>query len=131
MNLTEVICTSKDGDRFWKLPTCYIRGSAIKYLRLPPQLLEKAREEGLDQERQVVIMQEVVEEEVVVEAVEVGGEVGVEDEVAEGVDEAEEAVEEVVADEVEAITNPTRIKKRTKVFRHVIPSDDQPDSDDQ
>jgi U6 snRNA-associated Sm-like protein LSm4 len=52
MNLTEVICTSKDGDRFWKLPTCYIRGSAIKYLRLPPQLLEKAREEGLDQERQ-------------------------------------------------------------------------------
>jgi U6 snRNA-associated Sm-like protein LSm4 len=52
MNLSDVICTSKDGDRFWKLPTCYIRGSAIKYLRLPPQLLEKAREEGADQERQ-------------------------------------------------------------------------------
>lgn len=45
MNLQDVICTSKDGDRFWKLPTCYIRGSAVKYLRLPPDLLEKAREE--------------------------------------------------------------------------------------
>eukprot|EP00980_Cylindrotheca_fusiformis_P027971 scaffold22575_cov141-Cylindrotheca_fusiformis.AAC.2 len=52
MNLTDVICTSKDGDRFWKLPTCYIRGAAIKYLRLPPQLLEKAREEGAELERQ-------------------------------------------------------------------------------
>jgi U6 snRNA-associated Sm-like protein LSm4 len=52
MNLSDVICTSKDGDRFWKLPTCYIRGSAIKYLRLPPQLLEKAKAEGADQERQ-------------------------------------------------------------------------------
>ena len=44
MNLTEVICTSRDGDRFEKLKSCYIRGSAIKYLRLPPDLLEKAAE---------------------------------------------------------------------------------------
>lgn len=62
-----------------------------------------------------------------VEAVEVGGEVAVEDEVVEGADEAEEveeeAVEEVVADEVEAITNPTRIKKRIKVFPHGTPSE--------
>jgi U6 snRNA-associated Sm-like protein LSm4 len=43
MNLRDVICTSKDGDRFWKLPSCYIRGSAVKYLRLPPELLEKAK----------------------------------------------------------------------------------------
>lgn len=44
MNLTEVICTSRDGDRFEKLKSCYIRGSAIKYLRLPPDLLERAAE---------------------------------------------------------------------------------------
>ena len=50
MNLTDVICTSKDGDRFWKLPTCYIRGSAIKYLRLPPDLLDKAKQQGADDE---------------------------------------------------------------------------------
>ena len=43
MNLRDVICTSKDGDRFWKLPSCYIRGSAIKFLRLPPDVLEKAK----------------------------------------------------------------------------------------
>eukprot|EP00548_Thalassiothrix_antarctica_P005057 CAMPEP_0194136104 /NCGR_PEP_ID=MMETSP0152-20130528/6130_1 /TAXON_ID=1049557 /ORGANISM="Thalassiothrix antarctica, Strain L6-D1" /LENGTH=134 /DNA_ID=CAMNT_0038832617 /DNA_START=31 /DNA_END=436 /DNA_ORIENTATION=- len=44
MNLREVICTSRDGDRFWKLPSCYIRGSAVKYLRLPPDLLVRAAE---------------------------------------------------------------------------------------
>mmetsp|Transcript_10983 Transcript_10983/g.16906 ORF Transcript_10983/g.16906 Transcript_10983/m.16906 type:complete len:138 (+) Transcript_10983:120-533(+) len=44
MNLQEVICTSRDGDRFWKLPSCYIRGSSVKYLRLPPDLLDKASE---------------------------------------------------------------------------------------
>ena len=49
MNLTDVICTSKDGDRFWKLPSCYIRGSAIKYLRLPPELFEKANGPGVFQ----------------------------------------------------------------------------------
>ena len=48
MNLREVICTSKDGDRFWKLPSCYIRGSAVKYLRLPPELLQKAKDQGAD-----------------------------------------------------------------------------------
>eukprot|EP00977_Amphora_coffeiformis_P008148 scaffold1825_cov181-Amphora_coffeaeformis.AAC.2 len=42
MNLTEVICTSADGAHFHKLPSAYIRGSAIKYLRLPPTLLEEA-----------------------------------------------------------------------------------------
>jgi U6 snRNA-associated Sm-like protein LSm4 len=42
LNLRDVICTSRDGDRFWKLPTCYIRGSAVKYLRLPPDVLNDA-----------------------------------------------------------------------------------------
>ena len=52
MNLTEVICTSSDGERFWKLPGCYIRGSAIKYLRLPPPLLEQAAEQAEKEEQQ-------------------------------------------------------------------------------
>ena len=42
MNLVEVICTSADGARFWKLSGAYIRGSAVKYLRLPPTLLQEA-----------------------------------------------------------------------------------------
>ncbi|MBA0583266.1 hypothetical protein Gorai_014131, partial [Gossypium raimondii] len=32
IHLREVICTSKDGDRFWRMPECYIRGNTIKYL---------------------------------------------------------------------------------------------------
>lgn len=52
MNLREVICTSRDGDRFCKLPTCYIRGSSVKYLRLPPDLLEKAAEIEEQQQQQ-------------------------------------------------------------------------------
>ena len=42
MNLTDVFCTSADGEHFHKLAAAYIRGSAIKYLRLPPTLLEDA-----------------------------------------------------------------------------------------
>ena len=33
INLREVICTSRDGDKFWRMPECYVRGSTIKYLR--------------------------------------------------------------------------------------------------
>ena len=32
-SLGQVICTSRDGDKFWRMPECYIRGSNIKYLR--------------------------------------------------------------------------------------------------
>lgn len=38
INLREVICTSRDGDRFWKIPECYVRGSNIKYLRIPDEV---------------------------------------------------------------------------------------------
>lgn len=44
LNLRDVICTSKDGDQFFKLPECYIRGSSIKYLRLPEDALERVPE---------------------------------------------------------------------------------------
>mmetsp|Transcript_40295 Transcript_40295/g.40845 ORF Transcript_40295/g.40845 Transcript_40295/m.40845 type:complete len:97 (+) Transcript_40295:325-615(+) len=58
MNLSDVVCTSKHGDKFWKLPNCYIRGSAIKYLRLPPDLLDTAKEKVEEDERRNKIMRE-------------------------------------------------------------------------
>ncbi|KAI9917403.1 hypothetical protein PsorP6_012685 [Peronosclerospora sorghi] len=45
VNLREVICTSKDGDRFWKMPECYIRGNTIKYIRVPNEILDMVHEE--------------------------------------------------------------------------------------
>ncbi|EED85290.1 predicted protein, partial [Postia placenta Mad-698-R] len=47
MNITlrEVYQTNADGDRFWKLKECYIRGSTIKYLRVPDTLLDAVKEE--------------------------------------------------------------------------------------
>ena len=35
--LRDVICTSRDGDRFWKLPELVVRGNNIKYLRVPEE----------------------------------------------------------------------------------------------
>jgi len=40
INLRDVICTSRDGDRFWQIPQCYIRGNTIKYLCVPEEVLE-------------------------------------------------------------------------------------------
>ena len=45
INLEEVICTSRDGDRFWKLSECYIRGNSIKYLRIPDEIIDMVQEE--------------------------------------------------------------------------------------
>ena len=39
INLREVICTSRDGDRFWRMSECYVRGSTIKYLRIPDEVI--------------------------------------------------------------------------------------------
>lgn len=70
INLREVICTSRvsdltgrvhcwtggtaipdtslkqDGDKFWRMPECYIRGSTIKYLRIPDEIIDMVREEA-------------------------------------------------------------------------------------
>lgn len=45
INLREVICTSKDGDKFWRMPECYIRGSTIKYLRIPDEVIDFVKED--------------------------------------------------------------------------------------
>ncbi|KAE8686113.1 putative U6 snRNA-associated Sm-like protein LSm4 [Hibiscus syriacus] len=45
IHLREVICTSKDGDRFWRMPECNIRGNTIKYLRVPDEVIDKVQEE--------------------------------------------------------------------------------------
>ncbi|KTW27823.1 U6 snRNA complex subunit LSM4 [Pneumocystis jirovecii RU7] len=37
--LKEVIQTNADGDRFFRLSECYIRGSTIKYLRIPDEII--------------------------------------------------------------------------------------------
>ena len=33
-----MIAFFKDGDKFWKIPECYIRGISIKYLRIPDEV---------------------------------------------------------------------------------------------
>lgn len=45
LHLREAICTSKDGDRFWRMAMCYVRGNTIKYLRVPEPVLDKVAEE--------------------------------------------------------------------------------------
>ncbi|XP_002167952.2 probable U6 snRNA-associated Sm-like protein LSm4 isoform X1 [Hydra vulgaris] len=45
INLREVICTSRDGDRFWRMSQCYIRGSTIKYLRIPDEVIDMVKED--------------------------------------------------------------------------------------
>jgi U6 snRNA-associated Sm-like protein LSm4 len=44
LNLEDVICTSKDGTKFWKMSKCYIRGNMIKYLRVKEEIEEKTNE---------------------------------------------------------------------------------------
>ncbi|KAK8206977.1 U6 snRNA-associated Sm-like protein [Phyllosticta capitalensis] len=47
MNLTlkEVVQTSPDGERFWRLPEVYIRGNNIKYLRVPDEIIDVVKEQ--------------------------------------------------------------------------------------
>ncbi|CAN1184776.1 Probable U6 snRNA-associated Sm-like protein LSm4 [Linum perenne] len=51
IHLREVICTSKDGDRFWRMPECYIRGNTIKYLRVPDEVIDKVQEDKTRSDR--------------------------------------------------------------------------------
>ena len=42
-----MICI-QDGDKFWKIPECYIRGNSIKYLRIPEEVIDAV---AVDEER--------------------------------------------------------------------------------
>ncbi|KAI5801619.1 hypothetical protein DFH27DRAFT_557343 [Peziza echinospora] len=46
MNLTlkEVIQTSPDGDKFFRLSECYVRGNNIKYLRVPDEIIDLVKD---------------------------------------------------------------------------------------
>ncbi|CAG5106821.1 Oidioi.mRNA.OKI2018_I69.chr1.g3015.t1.cds [Oikopleura dioica] len=46
LQLREVICTSRDGDHFWRMNECYVRGSTIKYLRIPDEVIDMVKEEN-------------------------------------------------------------------------------------
>lgn len=68
INLREVICTSRvsfliekfllylrikslirfgfqDGDKFWRMSECYIRGITIKYIRIPDEVIDMMKED--------------------------------------------------------------------------------------
>ncbi|XP_024370046.1 sm-like protein LSM4 isoform X1 [Physcomitrium patens] len=44
IHLREKICTSEDGNCFWRMPECHIRGNTIKYLRVPDEVIDKVQE---------------------------------------------------------------------------------------
>ncbi|GJN67111.1 hypothetical protein PLIIFM63780_004584 [Purpureocillium lilacinum] len=46
MNLTlkEVVQTSPEGDKFVRLKEAYVKGNNIKYLRVPPEIIDKVSE---------------------------------------------------------------------------------------
>lgn len=46
INLTKVIFTSHDASTFLEIPTCYIRGYTIKYLRIEDSIIDKVPEDG-------------------------------------------------------------------------------------
>ncbi|WAQ81862.1 hypothetical protein PtA15_2A175 [Puccinia triticina] len=47
MNLTmrEVYQTSANGEQFWKLPECYIRGNTIKYIRVTDNVIDQVKQQ--------------------------------------------------------------------------------------
>lgn len=45
LHITDVICTARDGSRFWKLNEIYIRGNTLKYLRIPDDVLTQIKED--------------------------------------------------------------------------------------
>ncbi|CEM08109.1 unnamed protein product [Vitrella brassicaformis CCMP3155] len=52
LQMRDVICTSRDGDRFWKIAEVNIRGNNIKYLRLPDEVIDMVKEEQKKEARQ-------------------------------------------------------------------------------
>ena len=53
MNITirEVTRTNKDGDKFWEMPECFIRGNSIKYLRIPDEVITEVSDQEIAQRK--------------------------------------------------------------------------------
>ena len=51
IRLREVVCTAREGDRFWRMPECYVRGNTIKYLRVPDEVSGAHSPQGLSVDR--------------------------------------------------------------------------------
>ncbi|KAJ5923929.1 U6 snRNA-associated Sm-like protein LSm4 [Penicillium verhagenii] len=47
--LREVVQTSPEGDRFFRLPEVYVRGNNIKYLRVPDEIVDIVKEQQQNQ----------------------------------------------------------------------------------
>ncbi|EER39484.1 small nuclear ribonucleoprotein [Histoplasma capsulatum var. duboisii H88] len=47
--LKEVVQTSPEGDRFFRLPEVYVRGNNIKYLRVPEEVVDLAKDQQQNQ----------------------------------------------------------------------------------
>ena len=45
MHLRDVYQINATADKFLKIPDCYIRGSSVKYIRVPEQLADMVKEE--------------------------------------------------------------------------------------
>ncbi len=57
IKLSDVIWTSRDGDRFWKLEEAYVRGNSIKYMTIPDEVLDMvAVEEESSRESEINIV---------------------------------------------------------------------------
>ncbi|KAL6981013.1 hypothetical protein U1Q18_022647 [Sarracenia purpurea var. burkii] len=57
IHLREVICISKDGDWFWRMPGCYIWGNTIKYLRVFDEAVIKRECKLNKREKELIIQQ--------------------------------------------------------------------------
>jgi len=52
LHMRDIVCTSKDGDRFWKLPECLIRGNNIKYVRVPDEVIDTVQNEPAEKAKE-------------------------------------------------------------------------------
>ncbi|CAI4224626.1 unnamed protein product [Auanema sp. JU1783] len=57
IHLRDVIFTTKDGDKFYKMSEVYVRGSTIKYLRIPETVVDLVKNEVNEVRRQQKDMQ--------------------------------------------------------------------------
>ncbi|KAK5007588.1 hypothetical protein LTR28_005102 [Elasticomyces elasticus] len=50
LTLTEVIQTTPDGEKFFRMSEVYVRGNNIKYLRVPDEIIDSVKEQQQTQQ---------------------------------------------------------------------------------